>query len=136
MATPVAQTMAGTDSHLSSRWELEATPREVFDLIADASSYPQWWPSVFLEARIVEPGDEAEKKRSFVHSLGADQVIAIGNGNNDALMLETASLGIAVLGVEGCAVSALTSADLLARNITDALDLLLHPVRLLSSLRH
>ena len=58
MAAPVAETMAGTDYHLFTRWELEATPREVFDLIADASSYPQWWPSVFLEARIVEPGDE------------------------------------------------------------------------------
>ena len=58
MATPVAETMAGTDYHLSTRWELEATPQEVFDLIADASSYPRWWPSVFLDARILEPGNE------------------------------------------------------------------------------
>jgi hypothetical protein len=58
VATPAAATMAGADSHLSSRWELEATPREVFDLMADASSYPRWWPSVFLEARVLEPGDE------------------------------------------------------------------------------
>jgi ribosome-associated toxin RatA of RatAB toxin-antitoxin module len=49
--------MARTDYHLQTRWELEATPQEVFDLIADAPSYPQWWPSVFLEARVVEPGD-------------------------------------------------------------------------------
>jgi uncharacterized protein YndB with AHSA1/START domain len=57
VATPVAETMAGT-YRLSSRWELEATPREVFDLIADASSYPRWWPSVFLDARILEPGND------------------------------------------------------------------------------
>lgn len=30
---------------------------EVFDLIADAESYPRWWPSVYLESRVVEPGD-------------------------------------------------------------------------------
>jgi hypothetical protein len=50
--------MSRTDYHLQTRWELEATPQEVFDLIAEGPSYPRWWPSVFLEARIVEPGDE------------------------------------------------------------------------------
>ncbi len=49
--------MTGSDYHLLARWELEASPREVFDLIADAASYPRWWPSVFLEARVLEPGD-------------------------------------------------------------------------------
>jgi uncharacterized protein YndB with AHSA1/START domain len=50
--------MTGSDYHLRARWELEASPGEVFDLIADAASYPRWWPSVFLESRILEPGDE------------------------------------------------------------------------------
>jgi uncharacterized protein YndB with AHSA1/START domain len=51
--------MAGSDYHLRTRWELEASPQEVFDLIADASSYPRWWPSVFLQARVLEAGDES-----------------------------------------------------------------------------
>jgi hypothetical protein len=50
--------MIGTDDHILTRWELEASPGEVFDLIADAPSYPRWWPSVFLESHIVEAGDE------------------------------------------------------------------------------
>jgi hypothetical protein len=50
--------MAGSDYHLRWRWELEASPGEVYDLIADAPSYPRWWPSVFLDARVLEPGDE------------------------------------------------------------------------------
>jgi len=49
--------MTGSDYHFLTRWELEASPREVFDLIADGASYPRWWPSVFLEARVLEPGD-------------------------------------------------------------------------------
>jgi uncharacterized protein YndB with AHSA1/START domain len=50
--------MTGTDEHILTRWEFEASPQEVFDLIADAPTYPRWWPSVFLASRVLEPGDE------------------------------------------------------------------------------
>jgi hypothetical protein len=50
--------MATREEHLVTRWELEASAPEVFDLLQDALSLPHWWPSVFLEARILEPGDE------------------------------------------------------------------------------
>ena len=62
-------------------------------------------------------------------------MIAIGNGNNDADMLSAAALGIVVLGGEGSAVRPLMQADVFARDITDALDLLLNPTRLLATLR-
>ena len=57
------ETMTGTDDHILTRWELEASPQEVFDLIADAPSYSRWWPSVFLESRVLEPGDERRAGR-------------------------------------------------------------------------
>jgi hypothetical protein len=66
VATPVVlavETMTGTDDHVLTRWELEASAQEVFDLIADASSYSRWWPSVFLESRVLEPGDEKGRGR-------------------------------------------------------------------------
>jgi len=90
-----------------------------------------------LHARLarVEPGNEAKQKRLVVERVGADRVIAVGNGNNDALMLAEASLGIAVLGDEGTAVKAILSSDLVVRHINDAFDMLLNPIRLLSSLR-
>jgi hypothetical protein len=50
--------MTGHDDHMLTRWELEASPQEVYSLIADAPSYPSWWPSVFLEARVLEDGDD------------------------------------------------------------------------------
>jgi len=83
----------------------------------------------------VQPGGEAEQKRAHVKALGAGQVIGIGNGNNDTMMLAAASLGIAVLGQEGTSVEALLAADVVVRDITDALDLLLDRTRLLSVLR-
>jgi P-type E1-E2 ATPase len=80
-------------------------------------------------------GREAQQKANFVRNLGAPQTVAVGNGANDALMLAAAGLGIAVLGREGLAVAALQAADVVVPHITDALDLLLTPQRLIATLR-
>jgi soluble P-type ATPase len=89
-----------------------------------------------VEIEVIKPGDEAGQKHSFVQRLGPFHVVAIGNGANDALMLEEAAVGIAVLGPECAAASAVHSADVIAADITAALDLLLKPERLLATLRH
>ena len=83
---------------------------------------------------LVTPGDEADQKRALVERLGAERVVAVGNGANDAAMLQAAALGIAVLGPEGLAVEALRAAEVVA-GIHDALDLLLHPERMVATLR-
>jgi P-type E1-E2 ATPase len=90
-----------------------------------------------LAARLyrIAPGDEAGQKRALVERLGPEQVVAIGNGANDAGMLAAAALGIAVLGHEGLAIVALRAADVAVGRIEDALDLLLHPPRLVATLR-
>lgn len=87
-----------------------------------------------VELVLVTPGEEAEQKRALVKRLGAERVVAIGNGANDATMLQTAALGIAALGPEGLAGEALRAADVVA-SVHDALDLLLHPKRLVATLR-
>eukprot|EP00768_Dysnectes_brevis_P007944 gnl/Dysnectes_brevis/6943_a11204_485.p1 GENE.gnl/Dysnectes_brevis/6943_a11204_485~~gnl/Dysnectes_brevis/6943_a11204_485.p1 ORF type:complete len:167 (-),score=8.03 gnl/Dysnectes_brevis/6943_a11204_485:38-538(-) len=79
--------------------------------------------------------NEAQQKAEFVRSLGAGAVYAMGNGRNDALMLSAAAIGCAVLGGEGLAVSALTSANILVKSPQDGLSLLLHPQSLRASLR-
>jgi P-type E1-E2 ATPase len=88
-----------------------------------------------LRLRRVQGLQQAEQKQRFLQGLGPQYVIAIGNGNNDALMLEAASLGIAVVGPEGCATRALAAADLVVRDILEALDLPLNPERILATLR-
>lgn len=80
-------------------------------------------------------GDEAEQKQAFIEKLGAEGVVAFGNGANDALMLRRASLGIAVMGHEGLAADCLAASDLIVPSIESALDLLLFPRRLLATLR-
>ena len=84
---------------------------------------------------LVAQGAEADQKRALVERLGAERVMAIGNGANDAGMLQAAALGMAVLGSEGLAGEALRAADVVMVSIHDALDLLLHPRRLVATLR-
>lgn len=88
-----------------------------------------------LQAVRIRQGDEAGQKAAFVRQLGAERVVAIGQGANDAQMLKTAALGICVVSVEGLAVEALTSADLMMPDILSALDLFDRPLRLIASLR-
>jgi soluble P-type ATPase len=83
----------------------------------------------------IEGKDSKEGKFNFVKSLDLEKTIAMGNGNNDELILKEAALGIAILGEEGISVTALKQADIMAKNISDALDLLLKPKRLMATLR-
>ncbi|NLB52127.1 MAG: ATPase P [Syntrophomonadaceae bacterium] len=79
--------------------------------------------------------DGNKDKKEFLHRFAASDVAAIGNGVNDFSMLEEAGLSIIIIGPEGCSVKALTRADIAASSINDALDLLLHPMRIRATLR-
>jgi len=83
----------------------------------------------------IQPGNEAEQKANYVQSLGAGTVVAIGQGANDAGMLQAAALGICVLSPEGTAIESLLGADLVVANIQEALDLLDRPLRIVATLR-
>lgn len=88
-----------------------------------------------LTAHVLQPGNEAEQKAAYVHSLGADQVVAVGQGANDSLMLRAAAIGICVLSREGVSTDSLLAADLVAPDILSALELLEKPLRLIATLR-
>ncbi len=85
-----------------------------------------------VELRIVAKGSE---KADFVRRVGGERVVAIGNGRNDVPMMRAAGLGIAVIGPEGAAVELLHVADMVVRDVHDALDLLASPLRIKAALR-
>ncbi len=73
-----------------------------------------------------------------VHVLTADtfkKAQAALKGANDRLMLKAARIGIAVIEGEGCAVDAVLSADIVVKDIHDALNLLRAHKRLVATLR-
>ena len=76
-----------------------------------------------------------EEKLHYVEHLGPAHVVAFGNGRNDMAMLRLAAIGVAVLAGEGVAISALQAADVLALGPLDAIELVLHPKRLVATLR-
>ncbi len=84
---------------------------------------------------VLAASGQAEAKRCYVQALGAAACVAMGNGRNDARMLEAAALGIAVIGEEGASAEALRGARVVCRDALSALDLLLSPLRLKATLR-
>jgi soluble P-type ATPase len=84
---------------------------------------------------VLEGPGHVFQKEKYVLSLGAEGVVALGNGNNDAKMLRAAKVGISVCLKEGVSVEALKAAKILVRSPIDAIDLLLNPKRLTATLR-
>ncbi len=79
--------------------------------------------------------EQAAQKARYIEKLGPEHTVAIGNGNNDRLMLERAALGILIIGHEGGAISAMTRADIVTHDPSDAFGLLLSPKRISATLR-
>jgi soluble P-type ATPase len=80
------------------------------------------------------PEDEA--KLAYLRALGPDRCAAVGNGRNDGLMLKEAALGIAVIGDEGASPAAINAADVVVPGIVQALELFIHPLRLVATIRN
>ena len=88
-----------------------------------------------IKIALIQPGSEDKQKLKLVQSLGADQVVALGNGANDLLMLQAAALGICILGPEGTFPPTLAAADVAVPGSLAALGLLEHPDRIKATLR-
>jgi soluble P-type ATPase len=85
-----------------------------------------------VEATVAET---AESKVALLEQLGRERCAVVGNGANDASILEAAALGITVVGPEGASVAALHAADIVCPSIHAALDLLVDPQVVRATLR-
>ena len=88
-----------------------------------------------INMHVLAGENTVEAKRIFIKETGPEQTAAVGNGANDAGMLEEAVLGIAVLEAEGCSADILLKADIVVRNTDEALGLFLNPNRIIATLR-
>jgi soluble P-type ATPase len=87
------------------------------------------------EIFVLPKDDQGSGKFEYIEKLGLQSTVSIGNGRNDHLMIKGADLGIVVCQEEGIATHTLLSSDIVCPDILTALDLLLHPLRLISALR-
>jgi len=86
--------------------------------------------------KILETAEQDNQKLHYIKNLGSDNVIAIGNGKNDILMLKESALSIGVIQAEGVYSQILNDTQVICTNINDALSLLINPKRLLATLRN
>jgi len=85
--------------------------------------------------KVLQTDNHTAEKAAYIDSLGKENCVAVGNGNNDSAMLHNATLGIAIIGDEGCATPTLLQSDISCVKIADALELLLNEKRLIATLR-
>jgi hypothetical protein len=50
--------MASNDYHFITQWRVQSTIEEVMLVLADATDLVRWWPSVYLDVKELEHGDE------------------------------------------------------------------------------
>jgi hypothetical protein len=50
--------LANNNYHFITHWRVESTVDEVSELLGDSLALMRWWPSVYLDVKVVEPGEE------------------------------------------------------------------------------
>ncbi|NLI82883.1 MAG: ATPase P [Deltaproteobacteria bacterium] len=114
---------------LSQQMKIHVLTADTFGTVGRSLS------QVPCQVTVIPLENQAEAKGEYLRNLGPEHCVAVGNGRNDRLMLKEAALGIAVVLGEGVSPEALFSGDVVCRDILDALDLLLFPLRLTATLR-
>lgn len=83
------------------------------------------------------PNENAgEFKKNIVKKLGRDSTICVGNGYNDIAMFKEAVISIAVIEGEGASATLLLSADIVAKSIIEAMDIISNENKMKSVLRN
>ena len=61
--------MASYDYHFVTQWRVRGDACEAYAVLSDAADLPRWWPAVYLEANVIEPGDPERHHAGQVVSL-------------------------------------------------------------------
>jgi soluble P-type ATPase len=114
---------------LSKQLKVHVITADTFGSVQEQCNVP------FIHIHIIGKESQDYAKLDYLKHLGAQRTIAVGNGLNDALILQDAVLGFAIQQEEGCATRSLIASDIVFQNINDALNLLLNENRLIATLR-
>jgi len=50
--------MASNAYHFITHWRVQSTVEEVFAILSDAQDLARWWPSVYWDVQVIDPGDQ------------------------------------------------------------------------------
>ena len=51
--------MTANEYHFITHWRVQASIQEVSSILGNAADLPLWWPSVYLNVDVLEPGDDS-----------------------------------------------------------------------------
>jgi soluble P-type ATPase len=91
--------------------------------------------SLTAEVVLLSSDNTSREKAKFIRTIGPGQTVAIGNGYNDHLMVREAALGVCIIDREGASAETVKNSDVVLRDVVDALDFLLRPLRNRATLR-
>ena len=114
---------------LASNVDIHVVTADTFGSVRQQLAHVQ------CQVAVLPHDNQADEKLKYIHALGTEQTVCIGNGRNDRFMLQEARIGMVVLSGEGAAREALFAADIVCHNIVDALRLLVETQRLVATLR-
>jgi len=77
-----------------------------------------------------------ESKKDIVKKLGGNKTMVVGNGFNDVPMFEEGVLSIAIIEGEGASGKLLGQADIVSRNIVEAINIILSKNKVKATLRN
>ena len=124
------------DNNIKNKLEIIQKKVDVYVLTADTyGNVEKNLADTKLKVHIISKENGTDDKVNFIRKLGSSTCIAIGNGNNDKLMIKEAEIGICVIGDEGCSTKTLINSQIVVKNINDCVDLLLNTDRLIATLR-
>ncbi|MFT7879577.1 MAG: ATPase P [Sulfurimonas sp.] len=114
---------------LSKELKIHVITADTFGSVQEQCNVP------FIHIHIIGKESQDHAKLDYLKRLGEKHTVAVGNGLNDALILQDAILGFAIQQEEGCASRSLIASDIVFQHINDALDLLLNENRSIATLR-
>lgn len=119
--------------------ELEVLSKvaEVYILTADTyGTVREECGSMNVEVLTFPRENAGEAKRKIVEELGKEKTLCLGNGYNDIPMFEESVLSIAIMEGEGLSGKLLSRADIVCRNIIDALNIIKNKDMVKATLRN
>ncbi|NBG88607.1 hypothetical protein [Isachenkonia alkalipeptolytica] len=89
----------------------------------------------FCEIIVLQSSDHSEEKARFVHTLGYRETVTLGNGGNDVKMVQEGILSFGIIAGEGAYAPLLTKVDIVVHNIDHAIEMLIHPRKIVATIR-
>ena len=84
----------------------------------------------------IPEGQQDTSKLDYLHKLGKEKTMSVGNGRNDRLMLKESVIGVVLVQDEGACIEAFMAADIVCKSVMDVFAFFKTPNRMKATLRN